>query len=964
MKSRPALFRLLPVFALAAVAAPAFGAAAAAPAAAGPLDWPAITSQTKPWSRWWWLASIGTDRDFTVEMEKYAQAGLGGLEITPIYGVRGEEKRFVDYLSPAWVQRLEYVLREGKRLNLGIDMANGNGWPFGGPNVGDEDSARYVAHKTWKVAAGGKLTEPVEFVQEPIVHVASPRQVAITELKDPVSSNPNQQELSLDQVRFQKKIPLQALMAFSDKGDKVNLTSKVAASGTLDWTAPAGANWTLYGVFMGWHGKQVERAGPGGEGNAIDHFSSSAFKHYIARFDQAFKGHDVGGLRAYFSDSYELDDSAGESDWTPKFFDEFQKRRGYDLRNELPAFFGQDTPEKNARVISDHRETVSDLMYDEYMASWREWAAGRGALIRDQAHGSPANVLDLYAAASIPETEGADPLRMKFASSAAHVTGKPLASAETNTWLGEHYSSTLGDAKARIDATFLGGINHVFYHGTASSPENEPWPGHHFYAAVEFDPSNAFWPDFPILNGYVARVQSFLQSTKPANDVLLYYPIYDRWAVRGDGAMPHFGGPQGTTAQDDGQAMMNRGYTFDFISDRLLMGVTYAKDRLQAGGNPYRAIVVPETTLMPAETLRKLVDLVSNGATVIIHKHLPTDVPGFGNLDTRRADLKGMTDRITRADPDHTAVHAIAIGKGRFLLGDNLDDLLARAAVPREALVDQHLSFERRATDSGFVYFLANRGTTPFAGWLPMPRLVQAAALFEPMTGQHGVAALRKGAQGLPEVYVQIGAGDSTLLKTFTTTMAAKDVSAGPAYAYWTPGEAKPLAGNWAVRFTTGGPALPAAANVADLKSWTDFAGDAGKAFSGTASYTLTFAKPEGEAAAWQIDLGKVAESARVRLNGVEIAALIKPPFVATIPASQLKAQNTLEVLVTNLSANRIADLDRRDPSWKHFYNANMPARIATNRGPDGMFSAAKWTPRPSGLLGPVTLAPLTATKL
>ena len=158
MKLRsPGLRHLLVLLSLTSGLASAFGAAAPAAPAAGPLDWPAITSQTKPWSRWWWLASIGTDRDFTVEMEKYAQAGLGGLEITPIYGVRGEESRFVDYLSPAWVRRLEYVLREGKRLNLGIDMANGNGWPFGGPNVGDEDSARYVAHKVWKVAAGAKL---------------------------------------------------------------------------------------------------------------------------------------------------------------------------------------------------------------------------------------------------------------------------------------------------------------------------------------------------------------------------------------------------------------------------------------------------------------------------------------------------------------------------------------------------------------------------------------------------------------------------------------------------------------------------------------------------------------------------------------------------------------------------------------------------------------------------------------
>jgi hypothetical protein len=78
-----------------------------------------------------------------------------------------------------------------------------------------------------------------------------------------------------------------------------------------------------------------------------------------------------------------------------------------------------------------------------------------------------------------------------------------------------------------------------------------------------------------------------------------------------------------------------------------------------------------------------------------------------------------------------------------------------------------------------------------------------------------------------------------------------------------------------------------------------------------------------------------------------------------TIPKNRLTAENTLEITVTNLSVNRIADLDRRDPSWKKFYNTNYPARLPANRGADGNFSAARWTPRASGLLGPVTLTPL-----
>ena len=105
--------------------------------------------------------------------------------------------------------------------------------------------------------------------------------------------------------------------------------------------------------------------------------------------------------------------------------------------------------------------------------------------------------------------------------------------------------------------------------------------------------------------------------------------------------------------------------------------------------------------------------------------------------------------------------------------------------------------------------------------------------------------------------------------------------------------------------------------------------------------------------------MGRVAESARVKLNGNELGVLINTPYRIRIPKELLKEQNTLEVAVSNLMTNRIIDLDRRGVNWKRFYNTNMPARRRENAGPDGLFSAARWTPRESGLIGPVTLIPI-----
>ena len=74
----------------------------------------------------------------------------------------------------------------------------------------------------------------------------------------------------------------------------------------------------------------------------------------------------------------------------------------------------------------------------------------------------------------------------------------------------------------------------------------------------------------------------------------------------------------------------------------------------------------------------------------------------------------------------------------------------------------------------------------------------------------------------------------------------------------------------------------------------------------------MSFPEPAATADAWHLDLGRVHDSARVRLNGRELGTLIGPTFRITIDAAQPRGGEVLEVSVTNLMANRIADLDRR----------------------------------------------------
>jgi hypothetical protein len=908
-------------------------------------DWPPITREMKPWTRWWWQGSAVEPAALTVNLESLAAAGLGGVEITPIYGVRGEEARFIPYLSPRWVDMLKRTLSEAERLDLGVDMDTGTGWPFGGPSVGDDTAARNMVHRVWTVDAGGRIDEPIRLVQTPLVRTARPLPqgpLSITDLVAPVTANPNLQALALEHVKYARDLPLVAVVAYDGSGRATDLTARVAPDGRLDWAAASPSK--VYAVFAGWHGKLVERAAPGAEGFVLDHYSQDAIHAYLERFDRAFGPPPLTGLRAFFNDSYEVDDAPGQADWTPKMFDEFRARRGYDLREHLPELYGDATGDTAARVLADFRETVSDMLLDNFTGEWAAWARRRGAIVRDQAHGSPANLLDLYAASDIPETEGTELPRFKWASSAGHVAGKRLVSAETATWLDEHFRATLAEVRAAVDLLFLGGINHIVYHGTAYSPPGDPWPGWQFYAAVEFNSRNAWWDDFPALNAYVARTQSLLQAGHSDNDVLLYFPFYDALAARGKGGLlAHFGDANQRTAAEGFEAaatlLQSRGFAYDYASDRQLLSAHVSGGRIvSAAGASYGALVIPPARYMPLATLEQIVALARQGARVVVWKSWPADVAGLADLPAHRARLQQLT---AAASP--------------FVLGDDLEAALGRAGVTREALVDHGLMFARRADADGRFYFIDNRGDGRVADWVPLRLSGTGVTIFDPMRGRRGLARTRNGVHGDVEVYLELEPGESLVV-------AAGRPSNGDRFDFFVPGgPSTAIGGPWNLRFVSGGPSLPAPRAVDTLASWTTLGDDAVKSFSGTATYTVTFPRPAATARTWRLDLGGVRESARVRLNGRDVATLIGPAYRVILDAGALAETNTLEVSVTNLSANRIADLDRRGVVWKKFYNYNMPPKLAENRGPDGLFSAAAWEPLPSGLLGPVTLTPVRA---
>ncbi len=806
-------------------------------------------------------------------------------------------------------------------------MALETGWCFGGPTISNNDANALVVKKTFDVSGGGKLDGT--FSRE----------------------------------------TTQALMAFGPEGRTVDLTGKIDSDGRVDWTPPPG-QWRVYAISQRFSGQYVKRAAPGGRGPMLNPLYPPAMRHYLQRFDQAFDADTGPKPRAVFQDSYEY-----RCDWSPDFFEQFEKLRGYKLQSVLPAFFGDAPTDEVARVKYDYRRTVSDILSEQSEPIWIDWAHQHGFQTVYQAHGTPGNWLDLYADADIPETEmfhnDRNILISKFASSAANTQGHPLTGAETGTWLAEHFTETLAELKYLADDMFLSGVNHIYYHGCCYSPEAAPWPGWLFYASTEMNPRNSIWHDVPALNDYIARCQSVLQSGKPDNDILLYWPVADLWS-RSDGMLPETtvsqtawftNQPVGTTAEQ----LWNHGYAFDYVSDRQLQTARVVDGKIRMPGGDYQVIVLPPCKYMPLETLKQLLTLVQDGAKLVMDR-LPEDVPGLADLENERAEFKVLLKTFGEPVTTDRFVGEVPYGKG-IIFRDN--PIPMDAGVVPETMTREGLSFERRSFAGGWNYFIANRGTTKFDGWITLGRLAKSAAILDPLNGAAGVAASRQSAANPMQVHLQLAAGESVILRAFVD----KKVE-GPAWKYWqTDGPPVEITGDWNVKFVQGGPVLPANFQTTKLTSWTTFPDTNCQAFAGKALYTITFDAPGRDElhesqtheleksgtrgarpsdARYVLDLGDVRQSARVRLNGKDYGTLITPPFRLVV--NNLKpAANKLEVEVTNVSANRIRDLDRRHVPWKYFYDINF---VNINYRP---FDASDWPLTDSGLLGPVTLTPVMA---
>jgi hypothetical protein len=903
-------------------------------------DWPEVKKESKTWTRWWWMGSAVDKKNISRSLIAFKKAGIGGVEIEPIYGVKGQEESFIDFLSPKWIDMLGHTVRVADSLQMGVDLNLGTGWPWGGAGVSLADAAKRLLVRKLELKKGRLFSETVSPFETGALIYPVERDIRVLDSK--------------------KGRPiLKGVFAFDAFNNFVDLSNKIINE-QLEWKA-TDKDFDLFFVFEDRTRQKVKRSAPGGEGWVLDHFSPQALRNYLQLFSNAL-GKTDGKIRSVFNDSYEV----YKADYTPNFFEIFERYRGYDLREYMNRFLDRNDNEISNRIRSDYRETLSDLLVDRFNPVWNEWAQNTGVKTKYQAHGSPGNLIDLYAAADIPECEtfgsmpynikgfrrvegngssieyphrnfregDADVAMIKFSSSAAHLSGKKQVSAETFTWLREHFRTALSHCKPELEDLFINGINHVFLHGSTYSPESAQWPGWKFYASVNFNDTNPIWEDAPAMFEYISRSQSLLQQGQPDNDVLVYWPVHDSWAKfnKGD-PLVQFAIHRldtwlsGTPFYKTTHHLLKGGYSIDYISDRFLEKINVENGIIQLPGGDYRSIVVPATQNMPLKTLKKLLALRHMGASVVFLGR-PQTVPGFFEYQKREQELKTFVKK------NINKVYSLK----------EMEILLNKAGVIKEELSKEGLKFIRRKHRGEKIYYLVNHTPNKIEGLIPLGVQAKEVLILDPLTGKRG-KAITKQVGDITKVKLSLPSGLSVFLKTFDRVSTAK-------WKYYNPsGESYQVSGNWDFKTIKGGPHNDYSKKINRLTSWTEW-DEKMVAFSGTAQYEIEFKRPSEHEGPWLLKLADVRESAKIWLNDQYLGKLWSNPYQLNIENLK-KGNNILRVQVTNSGSNRIKAKEARGEEWKIFYNTNI---VGLDYQP---FDASKLDVLDAGLLKAPLLTPL-----
>ena len=834
--------------------------------------------------RWWWFGPAVEKPELERELRAMKEGGIGGVEVQPVYPLTLDDPsrglRNLPYLSDEFLDQLRFAAAKAQELGLRTDLTLGSGWPYGGPY-------------TPAALSSSRLR---------IERVALSARAAAVPLP-----------------RIQEGEKLIAAFLDTRRLDIVDGAARVPDD--------AGEGRVVLFFISSRTRQMVKRAAVGAEGLVLDHYDRAAIERHLKlvgdRLMQAFAQPPY----AVFSDSLE----AYGADWTGDFLAEFQKRRGYDLTPHLPAL-ADDVGGEAAAIRHDWGQTLTELANENYLAPIQQWAQQHGTRFRSQTYGTPPVNLSSNELVDLPEGEGSGWRRFaatRWASSASHLSGRPVTSSETWTWLhSPAFRATPLDMKAEADRHFLAGVNQLIGHGWPYSPPQAGEPGWHFYAAAVFNDHNPWWLVMPDIALYLQRVSFLLRQGRPATDVALYLPTDDAYALFSpghasvNGAMDELLGPKVIPQ------ILDAGYAFDFIDDGAIA----------RRGIPYPILILPGVERISPATYRKIAEYLRQGGNVIATRRVPSLAPGFKDVQSGSAGIRELSRSLFAAP-----------ARGKLVTDETRLGEALRASLAPDAVKAPEIGFVHRKLPFADVYFLANTSNRRVQSQAAFRAAAPHASWWDPFTGRIASAG------GPSRIELDFAPYESRVL-VFSREQAARTPDF-PAPA------AVDLSGAWRVTFA----GSPQPVTLLRLIPWSEVEGR--RFFSGQATYEKTLAidaprarrrlfldfgegtpvdapeRPSGSGMRAQLE-SPVRECAVVYVNGRRAGAVWHPPYAVEVTGLLHAGENRIRVVVANLAINRLA----QEPPPDH---AALIARYGDRFQDQDMRDVQ---PLPAGLLGPVRL--------
>ncbi len=960
----------------------------------------------KPSCFWFWLNSAVNEAGIKRDLEEFKSKGMGGVLLIcssnwspgPVFPL---PNRGPDFLSLEWQKLFKYSLSEAARLGLevGVNFC-GSGWAMGGPWITPEYNGRWFVQSEMKLSGpqkfSGKLPMPdprggykPPYMLNVVASMKWPREkmdyrdnaiVAFKEADNQADSLGNERGLLLDPKSNRKDgdcmlLPTQVMEPTltswaslpADKAilssDVIDLTNKVKPDGSLNWDVPDG-KWTIIRTGNVATGAPLSLILPemkSGDALAVDWLNPASvdvmFKHF-GNIILKIAGPLVGKTLKYFhTDSFE----DGYPNWTNNLLEKFKDYRGYDPAPYTPVFAGKiiGSAEISDRFLYDYRKTVADLFADGCYKRLKERSNKLGMLAQNEASGpSWSGTVCIDALKNLGRVD--NPMGEfwngptfvindqnyvgKQTSSAAHIYGRKTVSAEALTSVA-HWQEAPERLKPVVDRAFCEGINRIVFHTMTSQRPSDGMPGFEYGAGTHFNPNVTWWNQAAgSWIAYNSRCTALLQSGLFVGDVLFYNGDWAPNLVDAKHIDPSLG----------------KGYDYDVCNAEVLMtrlGVKNGRIVLPDGMS-YRVLSLPNTDFMPVEVVNKIRELVEAGATVIGPK--PDRDPGLHNYPQCDKEVR-ETAAYLWGYINGTTIKERKVGKGRIITGKSLREVLMSDGIlpdfeTKSTDSSTFIDFIHRTTSEAEIFFLANRKDKSEKIECTFRVDGRKPELWDPVSGKRRALPEYATINGRTTIPMEFKPYDAIFIifpKNPTIELVKKTglrnfVQMKAVYK---------LIGSWTVQFNKewfypveGLPQTQANGKVRfdSLVDWSKSPYDAIRYFSGTATYKKSFEVPGKLLEKTKdifLDLGTVKETARVRLNGIDLGVVWCKPWNVNVSKALKNGNNELEVEVVNLWPNRLIG-DASIPVGKE------KGKTVTNISIYNSKSALL----PSGLLGPVTI--------